>query len=230
LKIIDFGKNTYQYEIDFKFDCISPEIVRKIVENLHIVKKQFSAVAKDAATNQTALTQGQGTGESPFYQLRVGSDKILMWVGWYVSYEKWLQWRSSILSELLMSLEAIPIELVTAFSSQYAFIVPVEKLNRSDQIPELAPVRAFYGRFVPEELLKRTNAYLTFGDEGGKEILSLLLGGGANPNEGNITFNVRWNAFDSKAGLEQNIRAYTARADKLMESCNSGLLSLLVKS
>src|ERR1700693_1776041 len=100
LKIIDFGKNTYQYEIDLKFDFISPEAVRRIVEDLYVSKRQFTAVSKDASTNQTALTKGEGTPDSPVFQLRIAPDKILIWAGWYVPYEKWQQWRTSVFTDL----------------------------------------------------------------------------------------------------------------------------------
>lgn len=227
MKIIDFGKNTYQYEIDFKFDCISPATIRRIVEALYISKNRFSAVSKDATTNQTVLTQGQGTPEFPVFELRIRGDKILLWTGWYVSYEKWQQWRSSIFEELQLLVSS---EMILACKSQYVFLIPGDKLKRGDEIPELAPVRAIYARGVPEELLQRYNTNLAFGDETGKEVLSFFIGSGQTPGEGNVTFNFWWNAFDKKINLVETIRSHAARSDRLVERFSSGLVSLLVKS
>ena len=231
LKIIDFGKNTYQYEIDFRFDCISTATVRRIVDNLLISKKRFSVVAKEESTNQTVLTEGQGTPQSPVFQVKIGLDKILLWTGWNVPYEKWQQWRSSVFADLQVLTQEIQTEMVLACASQYAFIVPADKLKHGNQIPELAPVRAFYARAVPEELLERYNAFLAFGDTSGKEALSFYVGPGPQtPDEGNITFNFRWNTFDKNIKLEQNLLAHAARSDRLLELFHAGLLSLLIKS
>lgn len=229
MKIIDFGKNTYQYEIDFRFDFISPEVVRRIVEDLHLSKGRFTAVSKDPSTNQTALTQGDGTPESPVYQLRIAPDKILIWAGWHVTYEKWQQWRTSLFTDLQRLINDVTTELVLGCTSQSIVIVPAEKLIRGDQIPEITPVRDFYARFVPEELLQRYNAHLAFGDEEGKENLVFFVGAGQTPEEGNITFNVRWNSFDRKLSLDDNLRAHAARSDTLFDLFNSRLLSLLIK-
>jgi len=228
MKIIDFGKNTYQCEIDFKFDCISAETVRRIVENLHISKKHFSAISKDASTNQTMLTQGEGTPQSPYFGVRIGLDKILIWAGWHVAYEKWQQWRTSVLTDPQMLIQEIPIQMVLACTNQCVSIVPANTIKRGAEIPELGPVRAFYARSVPEELLERYNAFLSFGDKSGKEVLSFFVGPGQTLDEGNITFNFRWNTFDYNTTAEQNVIAHSARADKLLERFNSGLLSLLI--
>jgi hypothetical protein len=230
LKVIDFGKNNYQCEIDFKFDCISPETVKQIVENLHISKRRFSAVSKDAAANQTILTQGTGNSDSPFFQVKIGPDKIIVWTGWHTPYEKWQQWRTSVFADLQMLTQGIPTKLVLACISRVIFTVPADKVNHVDQIPELGPVRSFYARFVPEELLQRYSAQLAFGDQNGSEILSFFLGSSPNPAESNITFNLQWNILDEKLTLEQNVLAHTARSDKLLELFNSRLVSLLVKS
>jgi hypothetical protein len=227
LKIIDFGKNTYQYEIDFRFDYITPSIIRRIVDDLYISKNRFSAVSKDASTNHTVLTQGQGSQESPVYELRIRGDKILLWTGWYVPYEKWQQWRSSIFEELQLSMSS---EMVLACKSQCVFLIPADKLKRGDEIPEFAPARQIYARGVPEELLQRYNVNLAFGDDTGKEVLSFFIGSGQTPGEGSVTFNFWWNSFDKKAKLEEIMRAHASRSDGLLERFSSGLLSLLVKS
>jgi hypothetical protein len=198
-----------------------------MVERLYISENRFSAVSKDPSTNQTVLTQGQGTRELPVFELRIRGDQILLWAGWYVPYEKWQQWRSSIFEELQFS---IPAEMLLACKSQYVFLIPVDKLKRGDEIPELAPARAFYARGVPEELLQRYNANLAFGDENGKEVLSFFIGSGQTPGEGNITFNLWWNSFDEKTKLEDYMRSHAARSDQLVERFSSGLASLLIKS
>ena len=230
MKVFDFGKNTYQYEIDFKFDCISTECVKQIVENLHISKKLFSAVSKEAGTNYTQLTEGQGTPQSPVFQVKIGLDRIVIWAGWHVSYEKWQQKRASIIDALQILIEQIPVEMVLTCVSQSAFVIPAANLIRGDQIRELAPVLAFYARGVPQELLENYNALLAFGDKSGKEALSFLIGPSEFPQESKITFDFRWNAFDSGINLEQNVIAHAARADGLLDRFSSGLLSLLVKN
>ena len=230
MKIIDFGRNTYQHEIGFKFDCISPELVRDVVREMLVSKKQFSTVAKEGSTNQTYLTRGEGTESSPLFQVRIGSDKIVLWAGWYVPFEKWQEWRNAILLQLTRYVEPVPIEVVGALTSQYVFLVPSENLKQGDSIPELQPIREFYKRFIPRELIKRGNVYLVFGDEQGKETLTWWTGGSTAPGEENITFIFRSNVVDAARRLEENLLAHTARSDGLLKGFHAGLLSLLVKT
>lgn len=134
---------------------------------------------------------------------------------------QWQQWRALAFADLQMLTQDIPTKMVQAFISQCVFIVPTDKVNRVDQIPELGPVRSFYARFVPEELLQRYNAQLAFGNENGSEVFSFFLVGSQTPNETNITFNLHWNVPDEKLTVEQNVLAHTARSDKLLELFNS---------
>ncbi len=175
------------------------------------------------------LTQGDGTQQSPYFGVKIGSDKILIWAGWYVAYDKWQQWRTSVLTDPQMLLQEIPIHMILACTTQCVSIVPANRIRRGDEIPEFAPVRTFYARAVPEELLERYNAFLSFSDKNGKEVLSLFVGPGQTPEEGNITFNLRSNSFDYSKTAQQNVLAHSARADRLFDSFNSGILSLLIK-
>ena len=228
--MIDFDRNTYQYEIAFKFDCISPDLVAEIVRQVVFLKKMFSFVTKDAQSNQTVLSVGQGTDESPAFQLRIGPDKVLAWAGWFVSLQKWQDWRNGILSELAKYLGKLPLESIAWVSTQNVVAIPNNRLRPGDTIPELAPIRSFYKRFVPPELLNRSNASLAFADDNLRELLTLVVGGTNVPLHENITFGLRWNAVDDKADLGHNLLAHAARSDKLLDNLDEGLISLFLKA
>lgn len=230
MRILDFGKNTYQYEISFKFDCFSPERIGNLVKDLLVTKKSFSTVGKEQGTGLTVLTLGDGTESAPFFQLKVGADKVVLWAGWYATYEQWRRWRDSLLSETTALLEGIPIEMVRLLSSQQVFVIPIEKSKPYDQISELEPVWALFGRFIPRELLKRMGASLVFGDEEGNETLGWWPVGTGVAGETSIAFALNWNVLNSKAGLKENELAHVARFDRLLEAFHENYLSLLVKT
>lgn len=230
MKIFDFGKNTYQYSINFKFDCLSHELLRGLVQDFLFKRKYFSNVSKDQSANQTVLTKGEGTHESPLFQLKIGADTIILWAGWHVSYEEWQQWRTLLLSDIGAILQTIPIELVGALAAQFVLIVPTDKLKRTDEINELKPILAFNRRFIPEELLGRGKAYAAFGDKEGRQMVEWWVGGSAIPGEENVSFMVSQNALDLKSNLRQNMQTHVTASEKLVERFHSGFLSLLIKS
>jgi len=56
-----FGKNTYQFTVDFKFGCIGPELITGVVNDSLVKGREFSAVGENAETGETVLSKGDGT-------------------------------------------------------------------------------------------------------------------------------------------------------------------------
>ena len=230
MKVLDFGSNNYQYQIGFKFDCLSPDLIRSWVEVFLVGNMLFGNATKVAGTNLTALTGGDGTANAPFCQMKAGADRIILWVGWHYPYEKWQAWRASLLSEVSVRLQTMPRELILNLSSQYSIGIPADKLKPNDQIPELEPVLAFFRRFIPKELFKRVNPWLAFGDEAGTETLGWYVTPVTSPDVQVINFYVTRNVLDRSVGLENNLLAHASRSDRLCEDFSAGYLSLLIKS
>lgn len=229
LKIIDFGKNTYQYGIQFKFDCIQLDITTHLVEDFLIKKRHFSNVSKDANTNQTILARGDGTQKEPFYNLRVGKDVVILWAGWHVPYDKWIHWRNSISSEVTELFQKIPIEFIATLSSQSSFVIPENNFKRWEEVPALNGLFAFYKRFLPEDILKRANSLTTFGNENWNRTVELWSSGGPNPGENNTTYTIRQSLLDNKMNLQHNLESHMKVSDKLLEDFHSAFLSLVIK-
>jgi hypothetical protein len=194
------------------------------------LKKMFSFVTKDAQSNQTVLSVGQGTVESPALQLRIGPDKVLLWAGWFVSLQKWQDWRNGLLSELAKHLSKLPLESIASVSTQSIVAIPNDRLRPGNTIPELAPIRSFYKRFVPQELLDRSTVSLAFADDNLRELLTLVVGATNVPLHENVTFGLRWNAVDTKSDLGHNLLAHAARSDKLLSNVDDGFISLFLKA
>jgi len=230
VKVLDFGSNNYQYQISFKFDCLSPDLIRGWVEDFLVGKRRFGNATKEVATNLTALTGGDGTANAPFFQMKAGPDRIILWVGWHYPYEQWQAWRTLLLSEVSVRLQTMPRELILNLSSQYSIGIPADKLKPNDQIPELEPALAFFRQFIPKELFKRVNPWLAFGDETGTETLGWYVTPMTSPDVQVITFYLTRNVLDKSGGLENNLLAHATRSDRLCEGFSGGYLSLLIKS
>jgi hypothetical protein len=229
LKVFDFQKNTYQFEINFRLDCLSTNTILGVVEHL-IKRKVFSSVLKGEAGSQAVLRVGEGVEKSPYFQLTVGRGVILLSAGWYVSYERWQKWRNDMLTEVTAFLKDIPTEMVGVLTSQAALTVPNERVKDIDEIPELEPVLALYRRFVPRELLKRASAYVALGDENQERTIEWWAGGSTTPGEESVTFRVHRNVIDPKVSLGQNAISHATSSDELLEKFHTGFLALIIKT
>jgi len=228
--MIYFEKNTYQYEIAFRFDCISAQLVTAIAVDGVVSSKHFAMVFKDGATNQTVMSIGDGTEASPIFQMRMASDRIILWGGWFVTLKRWQDWCNAYVPILADLLRGIPLEFVAGLSAQYNYAVPIECLRPGRTIPELEPVRAFYQRFTPIELLSRGNVAMVFSDEAGREALGWNVGGSTMPGHENIGFNHRWLTLEKQLDLKGNVRAHMTRAEELLRNFDEGFLSLVTKT
>ncbi len=227
--MVNFGKNTYQYEIVYKFDCLSIEFVNELARHFVGPKKRFSMISKDAGNNHTIMSTGAGTEVSPLFQLRIGADRLIFWGGWFVSLDQWHQHVNQFLPEISQFVRNIPVEFIGNLTSQCNFAVPSSRLRRATTVPELEPVVNFYQKFVPKELLKRGNLVMAFADEQGREVLSWGVGGGV-PVAGheNIGFTFRWNTFEDQLDLKSALLSHFSRYERFLEDFQRGFLSLIV--
>jgi hypothetical protein len=226
--IFDFGRNTQQCAVTFKFDCVGSENVSQLVQHYVIKRTTFKEISRGEG-QQVILSSGDGSESNPYYQLRISPGEILLWAGWNAKYELWRQWRDKIFSELFLLLETFPVEYVLAISSQLATVISPGKLRNPDEVPELAPLRTFMGRFLPKEVAGRGNAYVVSSDPEGRETISWWTGPPEGQGEDAVSCSIRSNFIDTKQSLSQNIMAHTKTADELFERFHSGFLSLIIK-
>jgi hypothetical protein len=227
LAIVDFGKNTYQCAISFKFECLGANLMASLVENLLIRQKLFSEIVQAQPANQVSLVRGAGTEANPYFQCKISRNEILLWAGWGVSFEAWQAWREQLLDQITAFLKDMPVEFTLAITSQVATGIPIEKYKELEDVAELQPVFAIYNRFVPKEMMARANAHIAFGDQDGKQTVTWWNVAPAGGHEA-ITFMVRLNALDYGATLRVNATVHTKSADELAEKFHSNFLALLL--
>jgi hypothetical protein len=230
LTIFDFEKNTNQCGLVFKFDLLGADTIRNLVEHFLQKQKLFTSVGKVEGTPHVVLTKGDGTKQSPYFQLRIASNEVALWTGWYVSHREWREWRDAILSEIGPLFKNISSEFVLTVSSQSLIAVPLGRFKNPAEVSELEALRAFFGRFVPPEFIGRGNGYFTLVNDEGREAIDLWTGGGSPQGEENISFTVRLNAPNAKMGSGETFLTHCRRADELIERFHSGFLSLILKA
>ncbi len=230
MKLIDFGGNTYQYRIDFRLETLSTRDVRDLAKQLVVDKAVFESVHEDEDTGDIIFARGAGTKEAPVYQLRTDYTSVVLWTGWFVSYENWQQWRTERLKEVAAHLDNVPLQLVTSLSSQYAFLIPPDKVREGKDVPDFEPVRSLYRRFVPEPLLARGNTFVQFSDDEGKETVELGLSGTPVPGQQLVRYAVQLNAPELEQRFEANLLRHAARSDGLLEHFHEHFLPLLIKT
>jgi hypothetical protein len=229
VSIFYFGKNTQQCGLTFKFACLGPETITKLVQHFLLKHRTFETALKGETEDQVILSKGSGSTEDPYYQLRMSASEILLWAGWNVSYEAWQSWRDRVLSELFLLLENVPTEYFLAVTSQLASVVPPEKFRDIEKVPELEPLRSFFIRFIPKDLLGKGSAYASFGDSEGKQTVTWWSGAQGPQADETVSLTVRLNFLDSKSSLQDTVTAHANNADKLIEAFHSNFLSLILK-
>jgi len=230
LKLIDFGGNTYQYRIDFKLETLSTGELRDLAKQLIVDKAVFEAVQEDEDTGDTIFARGTGTREAPIYQLRTDYASVVLWTGWFVSYEDWQQWRTARLKDVAALLHSVPIDFVKRLSSQYAFLIPPDKVRAGKEVADLEPVRALYKRFVPEPLLARGNTFVQLSDDEGKETVEVSVSGTPVPGQELVRYAVQLNTPEVGQSFQAGILGHAARSDGLLEHFHEHFLPLLIKS
>jgi len=226
--VIDFGKNTYQSEIMFKFDCISPDFIL-------IVARSFAArapgwfVGKDQQTGQSLIYTGDGSPKSPFFQVKLSADRIVLWVGWNVSYTAWTEWRGTVVKELLSQSDNFPSYFVAQLVTHASIAVPADKSKKGTESPELAPLIEFSRRYVSEEYMSKGAGHSIFSNDAGTRIIETQVAG--NPATQDNTFNYlhRWTAINPRVSVEKNLEEHFELFDNLFEKYNSALSAPLIK-
>ena len=229
LKIADFGKNTFQHQVDFKFECLDRRSILQIASRLVVQHKRFELVAKDQATGQTFLTHGSGTKDSPYFRLRMGPNQVILWGGWYIPFDEWQQWTISLLPQVTPFLEAIPIEFVGDLLSQAVVLAPTEALKPTRGLADFEELLRFYGAFVPDEFSENFGGIWSFWHKGGGQRIDYLVTPTPNPNEVNITLNSLRDELNKGATLVENWHQHLQNFDHIVAKFQSGLLSLLLK-
>ena len=230
MNVIDFDRNTYQYQIDLRFDCISTELVNDLVTRLLFQEKKFSSVSKEQGTGNTTLLSGLGTKASPLLQTKMSSDKINLWAGWYVSYEDWQRWRGEMLDIACGSLKNLPEGFFLSAIANAAFVVPFDRLKETEEIEELKDLIRFYRLFVPAELMKRASGYTAFADEGGKRILEVAVTPGVpTPEVESFSLTCRLTTLDPELNLRRNLLEHAGYLDDVINDFQSRFLSRIIK-
>ncbi len=188
-------------------------------------QKRFSTVTKGDGNYQVQLRQGLGTETAPLYQVAIGAEGIELWAGWHVSFATWVDWRDQVLTEMLTYL-TLSVPLVNSISSQFTISVPLERLRKIEEIPELGLLNAFYQRFIPEEFLKRSRTTAIFADEGLNRTITWWSTDSPAPGEESFVFVVRTLVLDDGVDLSHNLASHARQADELFEKFSTGFMSL----
>ena len=225
---LDFGKNTQQCSISFRFDCITGEMILGLVQHFAFKKKLFSAITKGEG-QQVILTEGDGSEARPYYQLRISPSEILIWSGWNAKYQDWQQRREVILSDLFLLLEKLPVEFASAAASQMAIGIPAAKLKQAREVSELEPTLAIYGRFLPQEMTETSHTYVMSNSPDGKQTIAWWTGPPSAQSDETVSCSLRLNILNMQQPLNENILAHTKTADDLFHKFQSSYLSMFVK-
>ena len=224
----DFGRNTYQTLVTFKFDCISPADVKTFVRE-NVVENEFSSVDRDQATKHAVVSFGDGSEKAPLHQLRIGPDSIAVWVGWHVPFIHWQEYRGRMLKQLMPLLKTIPISAVRSVSSQSNVLAPVSQLKEASEIPELKPARDLLRRFLPESLMARGNGYSLSSDALGTQNVEWWIGASQDPEYGNASFTSTRLYLSGQQGLYENWLVHLQESDELIQRFHSNYLSIFIK-
>jgi|SRR5579859_7697568 len=228
VKFFDFAKNSYQYSVSFKFDCLDSMSIKNLTQDLLVDKKRFEIVSKDSQ-DKAALSRGQGTEIAPLFQLRLREDNFALGVGWFVGYQKWREWRDLLIMDSLPVLNAIPVSFVSQLSGQSSVGIPREKVKDPAKLEWMAPLRKLLGAMVPEEMTVRGSLFSTLSDATAANFVDIWSAPpGQGAGEEAISFTYRRTALDEKLSLEQIIREHCRRSDELLERFHSNFLALFV--
>jgi hypothetical protein len=233
LKIFDFGRNAYQFSVFLKFPYISGERITEALQQLVAERKVFRFVVKGEAAAPLTLSVGEGSEAAPLFQLKVGTDTVSLFAGWFVRYDDWMKWRDSLIPSLENLLRGVPGELVLSLFSQCSSPIPTERVKRRAEILELKPFEEFFQRFIPAEFREKGNAFITLSDAANRQAVEFFLGGWGTstpiPGYENVFFNTRLNLLESGADLKKALQSHVFWSDTLLEKFHSQYLSLFVK-
>jgi hypothetical protein len=225
--IPSFGKNQYKFDLTFRFDCVSNETIKNFIFRLKV--EAPVTVAKDEKTGHSIVTWGVGTEQSPFFQLRLGLNKISFWAGWYVLYEKWRTWCKEQLTEITPLIDDIPPLFITELLSQATIIVPFQKLEKVRNISAMKPLVEFHRRYLPKEFLSGFGTYNLFIDQSGLNGIEWQYSEDVTAEEASFVFAKRRCEVDQNIKTAVNVRNHFDRFNELFLSFSANVISPTLK-
>ena len=224
MKILDFGENSYQSDLAFRFDCLSTRAITDFVLMLTTKNDIFTSVARTDAQGQVELSRGNGTASNPYFQLRLSAGGLVLWGGWHLPFEEWQKWRKLFLDDVAELLEGLPPAMVERVSNYYNVRVTSQQIKG---VSELPAVRDLGARFLPEELLHRAGIASTMGDSNGNEEISWVIP--ALPPEATVAFVANRKNLDSTVPLIRALHDHATRSDDLAVKFYSTIVSPLLR-
>lgn len=227
MNIVDFGKNTYQFQAQFRFNILDTNLIRGIVDELLLAKKYFSTVSTDGDTDDTTLNVGDGTPQHPFLHLRLSPNRLLLWGGWHHSYDSWQSWRSDMIATLEPHLKGVSPPYVAHLLNQHSLAIPTDRLKLFLQVPQMEPMVGLLRQFVPEPLLHAVGSQVALSDKDERDQMGWWTGG-TQPGEQSLNVAVQRNVVRDEDGSVNMWPEFLAMSDQLLLGFHEHYLSLFI--
>lgn len=228
LNVTDFGKNTFQCEIGFRFDCLSPDFFVVVAHFFASKTEPAWLFGRDEQTS-LLLTTGDGSEQHPFFQIKFGPNKLILWAGWHVSHDLWKAWRAGAIEDLNALSNNFPALFMSEIVTQAVIVVPSERLKPSlDDNPHLKPVVDYYRQFIPEEYLGRGGGHTLFATVDASRVLETQVVGNPATRENTYTFRHRWTAVNPQLTIGQNVLGHLTVFDELFEKYHDSVVLPLI--
>lgn len=229
MNITDFGKNLFQSELIFKFDCVSNDFF--LIAAKHFAQKKDAPwyVGKDPQSGQSLITTGDGSQQHPFLQIKLSADKIVIWAGWHVAYSAWQFWRNNVIVELASISETVPSIFVGTLTTHATITVPEQNLKKVSEIPEFQPLLTFARRYIPADYSGRGAGHSIFLDDSGNRVIETQIGGNLETKENTFLYLHRWLAVDAQKTVSQNLSEHFYAFDELFRKFHDNYVLLLLK-
>jgi hypothetical protein len=215
--IVDFGKNTFLLEVAFKLDALSSSDIFTVVNEFVVRSTAFTDISKNAETGETVLSQGTGEADTPYLQLRLKPDKMVVWAGWHTGFDRWRELRAALLTLLATKSETLSIAptLLATISSTVSIVVPHSHVRPGHMRNDLQPLLVWLTKFVPEEMQAKGANLFIYSNEHNTRRIEFSHTGLEETAEDTINYTYRWLGFDSSTDVLSNISKHTEMADTL---------------
>lgn len=232
MNVVDFGKNVFQSEIAFKFDCLSPDSFLRVADYF-LQKNSGWYVGKDPQTGHSLITRGTGTPEHPFLQIKLLAHSVTFWVGWHVPYDSWFRWIDKTIGEMADLSSNLPPSFVAHLATQAVIGIPDDKIKKITDIPEFQPLYSFARRYLTDEYVApgaRGGGSALFIDVSGTRTIETQSGGNPATKLSTYSFLHRWTALDGKKTLRGNYAEHLECFDALFQKYHQAFISLVAKN
>lgn len=229
MSIIDFGKNTYQFDAQFRFNVLDANLIRGIVDELMLAKKYFSAVSAGDDTGDTILSVGDGTPESPFFQLHLSPNQLRLWGGWHNPYDGWQDWRSHMIATLEPYLEGVATPYVARLSNQHSLAIPEDRFRNFLQVRQMEPMTGLLRQFLPESLLHKVGSQVAVSDKDARDQMGWW-SGPSELGERSLNVVVQRNMVRADDGLVSQWPKFLAMSDQILLGFHEHYLSLFISA